>query len=75
MYNTWLDIIEQHNWTEGAKYINFYKLERVDKKNEDEIRKMIVEDYQLMKPKEFVSKWNRYQFIKRKISKDFWRVF
>ena len=67
MYSSELDIIEQHNWTEGAKYIQFIKLNLIQKKDKDEIKKIIVDDYKLMKPKEFVSKWNRFQFIKRKI--------
>ena len=67
MYNSELDIMEQHNWTEGAKYIQFIKLNLVEEKDEDEIRKIIVDDYKLMKPKEFTSKWNRFQFIKRKV--------
>ena len=71
MYTSELDIIEQHNWTEGSKYNQLIKLHIQQKYDEDDIRRILVDEYQLMKPKEFKSKWNRFQFIKRKIDDSF----
>ncbi len=74
MYQSELDIIEQHNWTEGSKYNQLIKLHIQQKYDEDTIRRILVEEYELMKPKEFKSKWNRFQFIKRKIDDSFFGV-
>ena len=74
MYQSELDIIEQHNWTEGSKYNQLIKLHIQQKYDEDTIRRILVEEYELMKPKEFKSKWNRFQFIKRKIDGNKWEL-
>lgn len=74
MYQSELDIIEQHNWTEGSKYNQLIKLHIQQKYDEDTIRRILVEEYELMKPKEFKLKWNRFQFIKRKIDDSFFGV-
>ena len=67
MYKNSLDIIEQHNWTEGSKYNELVKLNIEQKKNETECYETLVEKYRLMKPKEFKSKWNRFQRVKTRI--------
>tara|TARA_B100000287_G_scaffold414460_1_gene447066 strand:+ start:625 stop:840 length:216 start_codon:yes stop_codon:yes gene_type:complete len=67
MYKNSLEVIEQHNWTEGSKYLELVKLNIEQKKNETECYETLVEKYNLMKPKEFVSKWNRFQRIKKRI--------
>ena len=67
MYKSELDILTQHNWTEGSKYIQLIKLNMQQSKDEDECRKVLVDEYHLMKPKEFKSKWNRFQSIKPKV--------
>ena len=68
MYKNELDVIEQHNWTEGSKYIQLIKMNMEESRDEEECRKMLVDEYHLMKPKEFKSKWNRFQMIKRKVN-------
>ena len=68
MYKNELDVIEQHNWTEGSKYIQLIKLNMEESKDEEECRKLLVDEYQLLKTKEFKSKWNRFQMIKRKVN-------
>ena len=67
MYKNSLDIIDQHGFTEGSKYNELIKLNLNDNKTEDECYRVLVEEYQLMKPKEFRSKWNRFQRIKTKV--------
>ena len=67
MYKNELDVIEQHNWTEGSKYIQLIKMNMKESRDEDECRKLLVDVYQLMKPKEFKSKWNRFQRIAPKV--------
>jgi plasmid maintenance system killer protein len=47
-----LEVIEQHNWTEGSKYIQLIKMNMEESRDEEECRKMLVDVYQLMKPKE-----------------------
>tara|TARA_S200000501_G_C20339800_1_gene532727 strand:- start:115 stop:330 length:216 start_codon:yes stop_codon:yes gene_type:complete len=67
MYKSSLDIIEQHGFTEGSKYNELIKLNLEQKKNESECYSVLVEKYNLMKPKEFKSKWNRFQRISPKV--------
>ena len=67
MYKTELDIISQHNWVEGAKYLQLAKLSLELDKDEKECEQILVEEYHLMKPKEFKSKWNRFQHIAPRI--------
>tara|TARA_B100000073_G_C23245120_1_gene375840 strand:- start:32 stop:247 length:216 start_codon:yes stop_codon:yes gene_type:complete len=67
MYKNSLDIIDQHGWTEGSKYNEFIKLNLENRKSEDECYEVMVEKLTLMKPKEFRSKWNRFQRIKTKV--------
>ena len=67
MYKNSLDIIDQHNWTEGSKYVELVRLNLEEKKNEDECFELLVNKYQLMKPKEFKSKWNRFLRIAPKV--------
>ncbi len=67
MYKTELDIISQHNWVEGSKYLQLVKLNLEMNKSEDECKEILVNEYHLMRPKEFKSKWNRFQHIKPKV--------
>ena len=67
MYKNSLDIIDQHNWTEGSKFVELIKLNLEENKDESECFELLVEKYRLMKPKEFKSKWNRFQRIKPKV--------
>ena len=67
MYKNPLDIIDQHNWVEGSKYNELIRLNLEQKKNETECYELLVDEYGLMKPKEFKSKWNRFQRIKPKV--------
>ena len=67
MYKNPLDIIDQHNWVEGSKYNELIRLNLEKQMNENQIYELLVNEYQLMKPKEFKSKWNRFQRIKPKV--------
>jgi hypothetical protein len=67
MYKNPLDIIDQHYWTEGGKFNELIRLNLEQKKSEDECYEILVEKYSLMKPKEFRSKWNRFQRIAPKV--------
>jgi hypothetical protein len=67
MYKTELDIISQHSWVEGSKYLQLAKLNLEMNKDEEECEEILVEEYGLMKPKEFKSKWNRFQHIAPRI--------
>ena len=67
MYKNSLDIIEQHGFTEGSKYVELARLNIQQNKDEEGCRKVLVEKYNLMKPKEFKSKWNRFMRIKTKV--------
>ena len=67
MYKTELDIISQHSWVEGSKYLQLAKLNLEMNKDEEECEEILVEEYGLMKPKEFKSKLNRFQHIAPRI--------
>lgn len=67
MYKNSLDIIDQHGFTEGSKYNELIKLNIENNKSEQECYEVMVEETKLMKPKEFKSKWNRFQRIKPKV--------
>jgi len=58
MYKTELDIISQHSWVEGSKYLQLAKLNLEMNKDEEECEEILVEEYGLMKPKEFKSNCN-----------------
>tara|TARA_B100000287_G_C20517866_1_gene735713 strand:+ start:550 stop:765 length:216 start_codon:yes stop_codon:yes gene_type:complete len=64
MYKNELDIISQHGWVEGSKYLHLVRLCIERQYDKEDCRKELVDRYGVMKPKEFVSKWNRFQHIK-----------
>tara|TARA_B100000282_G_C31466311_1_gene369210 strand:+ start:331 stop:543 length:213 start_codon:yes stop_codon:yes gene_type:complete len=47
----------------GGKHLLFKLLE--NKFSFEEIQKLVVDDYQIMKPKHFISSWNDYNKTKR----------
>mgnify|MGYP003142695773 CR=1 FL=1 len=65
--NTELELYSLKGNVTGGKILLFNRLENQNL-NEDSIRELVVDEYQIMRPKHFVRSWKEYIKIKKFLS-------